>query len=326
MRAPEEKFKTVIEKNTFYFRNPEFDEQYESHLTAIKETLLVVKSTVKQNGGAKKVVFENLLFEKGHGLRALLALTGVSNEELKRLITIIRITNDPELNNLTNKDKWGETEDIDNLKEWSDTKIAKMIRGNEHFRKGIVNLFFEGSSVQYLADTLPLFQLKKMGISKLEFDTSEMIDTLIRYKEKGSRSGKMANNAETLIRESLEKLEIPFESGDLKSLVANAPDQKRTMDFIIPSQAEPKVLVESSFLETTSSGQGDKSKTEIAVSSLIKSAHPGVKFVGFVDGIGWYVRKSDLQRMVGAFDDVFTFHPDEMTRFENFLTETLSGG
>ncbi len=326
MRAPEEKFKTVIEKNTFYFRNPEFDEQYESHLTAIKETLLVIKSTVQQTGGATNEMFENLLLKKGHGLRALLALTGISNEELKRLTTIIRITSDPELSDLTNKDKWSEDEDIYNLQEWSDDKIAKMIQENEHFRKGIVNLFFEGSTVPYLANTLPLFQLKKMGISKLEFDTSEMIDTLIRYKEKGSRSGKMANNAETLIRESLEKLEIPFESGDLKSLVANAPDQKRTMDFIIPSQAEPKVLVESSFLETTSSGQGDKSKTEIAVSSLIKSAHPGVKFVGFVDGIGWYVRKSDLQRMVGAFDDVFTFHPDEMTRFENFLTETLSGG
>jgi len=41
--------------------------------------------------------------------------------------------------------------------------------------------------------------------------------------------------------------------------------------------------------------------------------------IGFVDGIGWYVRKGDLKRMV----DVFTFHSDELNRFEKFLIETF---
>ena len=96
------------------------------------------------------------------------------------------------------------------------------------------------------------------------------------------------------------------------------------MDFIIPSKKAPRVIVESSFLVTTSSGQGDKSKTEISIDSLIKRHYPKAKFIGFVDGIGWYVRKGDLKRMVGAYVDVFTFHKDELARFKQLLITELS--
>jgi hypothetical protein len=30
--------------------------------------------------------------------------------------------------------------------------------------------------------------------------------------------------------------------------------------------------------------------------------------VGFVDSIGWHVRKSDLKKMTDAHDGVFTYH------------------
>jgi len=91
------------------------------------------------------------------------------------------------------------------------------------------------------------------------------------------------------------------------------------MDFIIPNKNNPVIIAESSFLVTTSSGQGDKSKTEISIRELIKQHYPNAKFLGFVDGIGWYVRKEDLKRMVAAYEDVFTFHKDELTRFESLL-------
>jgi len=95
------------------------------------------------------------------------------------------------------------------------------------------------------------------------------------------------------------------------------------MDFIIPNQSDPRIIIECSFLVTTSSGQGDKSKTEISISSLISEHYPNAKFVGFVDGIGWYARQNDLKRMVSAYNDVFTFHPDELLRFKQLLKEVF---
>jgi len=327
MKNIQEKFETVITKNTFYFYNKKFEEAYEGYVNSIKETLLVLKNQI-QNRGLRKELFEDLIYKKENGLRALLALTGFSNESLKRLITFIRIVNDPELNALIYKEKWireAEINNKDNIKEWSDNKIQKEILESKFFRKGLVNIFFEGSTIPILSNALPLFELKKLSISKLNFEIDALIDTLIRYKEKGSYSGKKENNPEVVIESILDEIGIRFDNGDLRELIDNAPDTKRTMDFIIPNKRSPEIIIECSYLVTTSSGQGDKSKTEISIDSLIKAHYPKAHFLGFVDGIGWYVRKNDLKRMVAAYEDVFTFHQDELERFKRFLKDNMRG-
>lgn len=168
-KTTENKFQTVIKKNTFYFFNPKFEEDYEGYINSLKETLLNVKNRIETEG-LKKEIFEDLISEKENGLRALLALTGFSNEYLKRLTTIIRIVDVPELNKLVFKDKWYNETNPDNIQEWSDSKIMNLIKKNEFFKKGLVNIFFEGASIPFLADTIPLFELKKLSISKLKFE------------------------------------------------------------------------------------------------------------------------------------------------------------
>jgi hypothetical protein len=322
----ESKFKLVIDKNTFYLYDRDFEEKYEGYISSIKELLLVLRNKVSTEG-LKKDFFVELIRNKKNGLRALLALTGISNEYLKRLMTLIRVIDDEELNRLTLKDKWQtRTEEIDEggVSEWSDSKIANLIKSNENFAKGIVNIFFEGSTVPVLTQALPLFELKKLSVEKLEFKIESLVDTLIRYKEKGSYAGKKENNPEVLIEKILEELEIPYTSGDLQKLVGVLDEEKRTMDFIIPDQDNPLLIVESSYVVTTSSGQGDKAKTEINVAKLIKKHYPQALFIGFVDGIGWYVRKNDLKRMVGAYDEVFTFHKEELNRFKELLSTVFN--
>jgi len=319
VKTVDEKFRIVIEKNTFYFFNRRFEETYEGYLNSIRETLLVLKNEVETKG-LNKEMFERLLTNNENGLTALLTLTGFSNESLKRLVTLIRVVDDRQLAELSLKERWHQPKDLENITEWPDATIAKRLRDNDHFRAGLVNVFFEGATLPFLANTIPLFELKKLSISKLQFEIPAMIDTLVRYKEKGSYSGKKENNSETIVADLLESLGLTYETGDLGELITNVPDKKRKMDFIIPNKRNPRIIAESSFLVTTSSGQGDKSKTEISIRQLIKQHYPRAKFLGFVDGIGWYVRKEDLKRMVSAYEDVFTFHKDdELTRFEALL-------
>lgn len=324
-KSESDKCETVIGKNTFYFFDTQFEEYYEGHITSLKDTLLNVKNRIETEG-IRKHIFEDLIFEKDNGLRALLALSGFSNEYLKRLITIIRIVDLPELNNLVYKDKWHGKSEEKIIEEWSDRIILNLIKENKYFRKGLVNIFFEGASVKFLADTIPLFELKKLSISKLKFEMPEMIDSLVRYKEKGSYSGKKGNNPEIVINKILNDLDITYETGDLPQLEKNESGAKRTMDFIIPNKQCPKIIIECSFLSTTSSGQGDKAKTEIGIDKLIKQYYPNTIFIGFVDGIGWYVRKEDLKRMVSAYRDVFTFHNDELIRFREFVSGLMKNG
>ena len=324
MNSNDLKFSRVIEKNTFYFFNQKFEEQYEGTINSIKEILLLLKNDIQING-LRKEKFEKLLAVKENGLKAILALTGFSNENLKRIITLIRVVEDRELDELVLKEKWTDEKDKakEGIGEWSDPKMKKMIAENEYFRRGLINLFFEGATIPLLSRTLPLFEIKKLSVSKLNFEIPGLVDTLIRYREKGSYSGRKENNPETVIEDILNELDIPFESGDLTKLIKNEPVTKRTMDFIIPNKANPIIIAESSYLATTSSGQGDKSKTEISIKNLIAQYYPHAKFIGFIDGIGWYVRKGDLKRMVSAYDEVFTFHKDELQRFKNYLKKVF---
>lgn len=411
----EDKFRTVIRKNTYYFVNQDFEQRYEIYINSIRDRLLVLKNEIETDG-LKNVYFEKLLLEK-NGLTALLALTGFSNESFKRLLTVIRVLANDELNEKLYIDKWNSFEKISALyklfkdlkllkvealmpiieamigsydefasfnlseieksstqirkdlkeqyrhiftyikrnisfkkidikrltpdkikelidyfllnmsievEEWTDEQVYFLIRNNKYFLKGLVTLFFKGSTLYALTSNLPLFELKKLSISKLSFKTEEIIDSLVRYKEKGSYSGNKENNAETAIEKILADLNIQWETGDLKDLIKSEAAVKRTMDFIIPSKKDPKLIIESSFLSTTSSGQGDKAKTEIQIRELISKYYPNAKFIGFVDGIGWYVRKGDLKRMVSAYEDVFTYHKDELKRFEQLLDQMFN--
>lgn len=68
INSNKQKFNTVIDKNTFYFYNPVFQEKYESYINSLKETLLVLKNKIDSDG-LKKEFFENLLVEKENGLK-----------------------------------------------------------------------------------------------------------------------------------------------------------------------------------------------------------------------------------------------------------------
>lgn len=292
-------------KNTWYFVNQPFEDDYEIYLNSLKEMVVELQNDFKAEG-LKKEIIERFI-QKENGLKILLGLTGFSNESLKRLLTLIQ---------------YRETGII---KELSDKQIEKFIKNDESFRKKIVNIFFKDLD-SFIQETLKPFELKKLGKIKLEDIRSmslETIDTLIRYKEKGSYTGKKQNNAETIIEDILDGMNIPYEHGDLPLLVKNEPNKKRTMDFIIPDKKNPQLIVESSFVTTTASGQGDKAKTEIAIGRLLRKYYPDAKFVGFVDGIGWSVRPGDLERMNSAYDYTYTFHKDELNSFKNLLNEVF---
>jgi hypothetical protein len=306
----EEKFNTVLSKNTFYFQNEGFEEEHEAYVSSLAQNLFLLKKEVDQKG-LREEFFVNHIMNFEEGLDALLTLTGFSKESLLRIITFLRVVDDITLNKLVNKDNWPK-EDFE--REWTLDKIKNFVKENEEFAKGLVNLFFKGSTVPIIRRVVPLFEFKKLDINKLNFSTESLIDTIIRYKTKGSYAASKQRNPEIVIEKILKELKIPFEKGKLK----NVP---RIMDFIIPDKQSPKIIMECSYVVTTSSGMGDKAKTEQRVAESIKKNYLKSLFIGFVDGIGWYVRRGDLKRMVKAYDFVFTFSKDELDKFKTLLTE-----
>jgi hypothetical protein len=315
----DEKFNTVISKNTFYFYNEEFEEFHEGYISSIAQNIFLLKNRIERDGLKESVLFEHIT-KIEDGLDAILIVTGFSKESLQRLVTFIRATDDKTLSNLVNKNSWpGE----DFKTEWGLDKIKSIIKTNEKFAEGIVNLFFRGPTVPVIKKVLPLFEFKKLDIKKFSFSIESLVDTIIRYKTKGSYKAAREGNPEIVIEQILTSHKLTFEKGKFR--IPEAGNIPRTMDFIVPNKTSPKLIIECSYSVTTASGMGDKAKTEKTVAEYLKKNYPNVIFVGFVDGIGWYVRRGDLRRMVEAYDFVFTFSRDEIERFKNLLTETFYG-
>ena len=326
MATADDFYQRVLDKNTLFYFNPEFEERYEAQqLHSLRTLLYNLYLRVQSDPPIQKSHLNDLL-QHDNGLRAVLALNGFSNEFLKRITTMARVLNDPSLDRLLKRDQWNIDDESDpsNVSEWTNPTISRLVKTNDAFRAGFVDLFFEGAANTCLMKYLPPFELTKLSASKFSFEIGSFLDTVVRYKEKGSYTGKKENNPEEEIRQILEHEEIPYRSSiKLSRLMVLRDLSNRTMDFVIPSEDEPRMVIESSFLSTTSSGMGDKAKAMASIQSRIRTLYPGALFIGFVDGIGWYVRKSDLYTMVSAFDDIFTFRQDEMARFHQLLQRTF---
>ena len=313
-----QKFNTVISKNTFYFQNVEYEEYYEGHISTIAQNIYLLKNRVEREGVEESVLLKHIM-EVEDGLDALLTVTGFSKESLQRLVTFIRVSEDTTLSNLVNKKAWPSG---DFTTEWTLEKIKNLIKINEKFAEGVVSLFFKGSTIPIIGKVLPLFEFKKLDINKFSFSIESLVDTLIRYKTKGAYKAGREGNPEIVIENVLNERKIAFEKGKFK--IPKAGNIPRTMDFIVPSKKSPKFIIECSYSVTTASGMGDKAKTEKVVGDYLKKNYPKVKFVGFVDGVGWYVRRGDLKRMVDAYDFVFTFSKEQLERFEKLLMDTFN--
>jgi len=311
-----QKLDIVIQRNTFFFRSEDFEEKWEARISSITNLLLFLQRELnaKKSLGDKKKVVVNFLLDKPDGLSALLALTSISEEFLLRLITFARTVQDKELNKLVKIESFSRFP-LD--KEVGKASLFRLVKAEKYAAESIVNLLFEGYSIPILQESLPLFELKKLNFSKLEFTIESLLDSIVRHAKRGSYKAQDKNDPAGLIKQLLDTNEIPYVTkATLKGI-------SRTMDFIIPSESSPKILVECSFEVTTSSAMGDKAKTEIQVISDIKRHYSNTAFVGFVDGIGWYVRKKDLARLVAAFDNVFTFKDTELARFLEFVKSVI---
>ena len=53
MKTVDEKYQNVIENNSFYYFDEDFESYYEKHIFSVKETIVYLKNAVK-NYGCKK--------------------------------------------------------------------------------------------------------------------------------------------------------------------------------------------------------------------------------------------------------------------------------
>jgi len=312
----EEKLHTIKEKNTYFTgASPEVEAEYqatvEGTVAVLKKWKQIVEKAKPDEAALQKLLAQFISSEE-YGLKATLTLCGLSNEKMFRIFSFLRAMYS---RGIYKTDSSWVKEEIE-TGEWKEDAILAKLRGDPQFAFDFAGILLGREPL--INQILSPFERKYLKKEKFLFVEDELLDALARYNIHGSYSAAKGGGPEEILKGILDKMEAHYTSGKIKGI-------DRRIDLIIPSKASPKLFVEVAYVETTSSGMGDKAKAERdTVGKSIRQHYPGTLFVLFVDGAGWLVREEAMRIMCEAGDYIFTFHPDQLEEFKNLLSKTLS--
>jgi len=319
MGDSEDRLKIVIEKNTFYQKkSPDVEKEYQDLIDNVVATCKRLKQKVKNLDWTKaefkrqiEEILVDLIRNEEYGIDAVLTLCGLSDEKFYRALSFLRIAH--QLGMYESSSAWLK----ENFStEWKMGAIKKRLKQDPEFASDVAQFLVGDNAL--ICNVYSTYDLRKLSPRKFMFLEDDILDTLARYSHFGSYNAVKGKDPEQVVKDILDSMNIRYTSGTVEGI-------GRDIDVIIPSKKDPKIFIEVSYVGTTSSGMGDKAKTERDVVAVdIKKKFPEATFIIFVDGIGWLVRSSDLKRIIEAGDFVFTFSDDQLEEFKKLLPKFLS--
>ena len=170
----------------------------------------------------------------------------------------------------------------------------------------MAKLFIEGRSSPLLASQLADFYLNQLYLppnwQELIRDRN-VVGNIVRKKLSGEYTDLKGDCVEDLLRARLQALQDRYGITHTKGQVVFLGKE---VDHVVPSFEDPCVLIMSSYMETTSSGQTARANEQQSMYAKLRERHirygNEIAFVNVVDGAGWLARRSDLEKLYRGCD------------------------
>lgn len=287
MNKPEKiMFSDFVDSMTSFYIDESFEDKME-HEQKIRqrETRKIYKriEAISTYEGLKSYIAE----EKD-SLHNLTSLLGLSEENFKRVVSMIRRNHGQKF-----------------VSEWSINETRTKMLNDEFYMKEICGLLL---GERDYSNDIPRFVLDQLLIDtkKLKaFSSPKVLPEMIKNSFKGTYSTQVGREVENLVEEMLQK-----HIGN--RYVCRKKIFDRNIDFVIPNLQKPQILIEVSYMVTTGSGQSTKRETMINVAKEVinRNMHDNDKmiFINIIDGAGWIARQKDLERIYSASDYVLNLN------------------
>lgn len=287
MNKPEKiMFSDFVDSMTSFYIDESFEDKME-HEQKIRqrETRKIYKriEAISTYEGLKSYIAE----EKD-SLHNLTSLLGLSEENFKRVVSMIRRNHGQKF-----------------VSEWSINETRTKMLSDEFYMKEICGLLL---GERDYSNDIPHFVLDQLLIDtkKLKaFSSPKVLPEMIKNSFKGTYSTQVGREVENLVEEMLQK-----HIGN--RYVCRKKIFDRNIDFVIPNLQKPQILIEVSYMVTTGSGQSTKRETMINVAKEVinRNMHDNDKmiFINIIDGAGWIARQKDLERIYSASDYVLNLN------------------
>ena len=267
------------------------DEELEEKMSKKQDE--IVKNTRKRMKDIDtKEGLEQFIRSDKESLQQLTNILGISQERLKRTVSMIRRGNGEDFNS-----------------EWNIQTIRNQMVHNNYYMERICDLLINGSNDPEYKETIPRFILEQMVIDqrRLKLLTSKYaLQQYIKPSFEGIYSNAVGDKIEEII--SIKLTEWCQKYGTTFVHEKNIPWIARNIDFVIPDVDNPKILIEVSYMVTTGSGQTtkqrDEHQTRLRIDDYNRNNRENVIFVNFIDGAGWLGRQNDLRLLYEDSDYV----------------------
>jgi hypothetical protein len=284
IRLPQKpSFEEFVKTCTPLYRNPSLEREMEQKVESIVSDLFDFESDK-----AGEELLAEFLRRKPEFLGVVLAMANLSQEKFLRILSAERFLNH------------------DYGSEWNADRIYNKLKTDSEFATRIARLFIEGKSNPLLASQIADFYLSQLYLQpnwQEVIRDKNVIGNIVRKKLSGEYTDRKGDYVERLLRARLQALEDEYGVTFTKGQV---PLLGKEVDHVVPSIDDPYILIMSSYMETTSSGQTARANEQQAMFAKLGEQHTRygkeVAFVNVVDGAGWLARRSDLEKLYRGCD------------------------
>jgi hypothetical protein len=231
-------------------------------------------------------------------LKAFVSLIGLSEERLKRVVSLVRFRFYQE----------------DFKSEWTVNQICRKLITDKGFKDLMIEFFIGGRNSQIGAE-IPLYYMKNFKLTDQEFISElrnyKYVERILNDNEiQGKYSNEVGAHVERIIQTKLEDYKEHINATLQYEIQKEFPLLNKNIDFLIPSVNSPIILIESSYNITTGSGQSKRADQLVEFYGTLmrhNANHRANKIIilNYCDGFGWVGRQNDLHRIYDASDFVF---------------------
>ncbi len=234
-------------------------------------------------------------------LKAFVSLIGLSEERLKRVVSLIRFR------------YYGE----EFRTEWDIKRISKTLQIDPYFRELLIEFFINGRNSR-IGVEIPLYYMRNFRLTDPEFISDltnyKYVERILNDNEiQGKYSNKVGSHVEKIIQSRLQHHKNHINTSLQFEIQKEFPLLNKNIDFLIPNVNTPHILIESSYNITTGSGQSKRADQLVEFYGTLmrhNANHRSKRIIilNYCDGFGWVGRQNDLYRIYDASDHVFNQH------------------
>ncbi|MEM7484772.1 MAG: DpnII family type II restriction endonuclease [Bacteroidota bacterium] len=245
-------------------------------------------------------------------LKAFISVIGLSEERLKRVVSLIRFK------------IFGE----EFRTEWPVSRISRALNSNNEFKNLLIEFFINGRNSR-IGKEIPLYYMRNFNLLSTDFITDltefNYVDRILNDNEiQGKYSNEVGAHVEKIIQSKLDEYRNSTNEELRYEIQKEFPLLNKNIDFLIPNVDAPIILIESSYNITTGSGQSKRADQLVELYGVLMRHNANhranrIIMLNYCDGFGWVGRQNDLHRIYDASD--FVFNQNHLNVLDEVLNE-----